>query len=405
MTHEASSAIILRMFSRAARTRRMPGGVQLGRRRSVWASTLPILLVFTIASLAAQQAPVFVMARTLLEHYSDGDYQAAEQELRRFDIRAPDALPGFGETAEIWIAESATGDRARRRLIAATVALAIAHAHKDATWVQRAPFAVWACSIVRRSGEPPSNGERLWYRASVSALEDLGGWFLLDASPDLIHDQGPAGALVRIEGPEGHLSHALARYPDDPRLQLAQIEKLDRKLRQPGGADVESRGLIRSYDVLDAKAFASLDEAYRSLVASAEVRDEVTVRLAFLDVRQREWKKAVDELDRLPRNPPTVLRYAVELIRGWALGQLGDRDDAIAAYERGIAFEPASAQLKRLAAAELFLRNDASSRERAVELMESSLGSDPAMDRWSEFFNREAVRWPLALEELQSALR
>jgi len=373
-------------------------------------SKLLVLLVACATVFAAPRQSAISDSRVLhwLELYAEGRDRDFADELKATEtvLSAPETFAVFQTVASGWISGAETVDVRKRRIgVAATVALEVSHAQRTQSWLSRAPFVVWACHLMRDEvGFDMSEIGRLWYRASVSELDDLGGGFLLRDSPDLLTMDGEVGSLVRAESPGGHLGHALQRFPSDARFQLAEVELRDDKTLERGS--VESHGWLRSFDAANSQSLTSIEASYEELTQDPEINVEVRLRLAFLLTREHGWQQALAQLALIQAGGDSDVRYFSEYIKGWALEHLHRRSEAIAAYDLAASIAPGARGVSTLLAAQLFQNDDPQDRDRAFSVLDNAIGRErPARDPWDQFFTGQARAWPTLITNLRRGLR
>ena len=406
------------------------------------------ILCLCTGALAVGQTPgrARLSATALLDAYARGQYDVVTADLTqrageyppgpRADYSTDRLLGDLDAAAKRWVPAEGAGAADRRRLIAATVALEISHAYTTLWTRERAPFVLWACSLLRKT--PPATtteAERLWELTSVAALLEYSGFSLL------VTGDASAATWLRdyqkLEGPSGHLAHALARFPDEPRLFLAQVEAIDIKTTGFGGLlpNVQNNFTIRS-DALPPEAIAHLrrraadrrdsrDQAnaivaleriatlpevgngYAALASHESIRAEVELRFGYLAARVFNTDVAVDHLGRVPAlTTDTFLIYLSHYIRGWSLAQAGRRSEAISAYRHALAAVPNVRSAATLLAAQLFQSDESKDRSDAFAVLDAANRADPPVsDPWTQFGRGDARLWPALIVQLRTALR
>lgn len=109
-----------------------------------------------------------------------------------------------------WIDAAPAADRDRRRYLLAQLALETAST--TASVRDGLLLVEWGCETLRQ--RPATGFEQAWMRASASLF--------LRADFEARHSTYPS-AVIRPPSAMGHLDHALARFPDEPRLQLMKL--------------------------------------------------------------------------------------------------------------------------------------------------------------------------------------
>ena len=423
------------------------------RRLPVRASRLaaPLLAVILCAPLLAAPTPSAHIL-DLLNRYDHGDYQGSLAELDgpngRDKLRA-----AYAETAEFWI-RAADPDLAwPRTLVAASLALDVARdlrPVRGGPW-PGAPLIVWACDQLRRHApSTPVAAERWWYLASIAELEAHDGWPLLIGRKDalaLALSVSPDNSLQRLaerEDEGGHVGYARARFPDEPRFTLAEIEAREQAtallaepvvtatallardaIRPPEMAELQRLAAAavafapqsrEDQQTLRDRAVARLSLARASLLPDVardlgalarldEVRAEAELHLGYLDVRKQAWTAAQTHLDRVRRgtDDPHLLSLT-DYFDGWIAQNLGDHESAIEIYRRALSRTPGARWASWPLASELLMtgRSDARSDARAV--LNATLTSRDDTEPLLAYYSGDAWRLPEYLDQLRAAL-
>jgi tetratricopeptide (TPR) repeat protein len=401
----------------------------------------------------------------LLERYERGDFSGAVQAMRTLPKRPPvlggaDRVrldPLFLEWMSLaprWIASGEAGRASRRRLVAASFALEIAHARAAVQWFLRYPFVAWACGELRSSPPPPHPGERWWHLAAIAVMQDNDDWphvmgglwtqarasAYLRRTPKLFF-----GDADREEAATGHLAHARAAVPGEVRWRLAEVhfEESQTVLEAAAGPigigghqmpraerDQLARAAAGQHvgpplgPMSKAAAAAALDrlgripsliQRYESLNGVPSLRGDVSLHLGFLRIRLEEWDEALVHLREVPRlTPEPALVSLSHHFAGWVYQQTGQRDAAIEAYRQALATSPGSRSTSILLAAQLL---DAGRQADAYALLHGALEArrtpgtfaaaepDPPPDLWPLYPRGDAVLLPTYLARLREAIR
>jgi tetratricopeptide (TPR) repeat protein len=415
-----------------------------------------VLLAASIFTLP-RSGPSLSSVTDLLERYDSGDYEAvtaaferdSDASLREFRAalnrpmpegsipRMTDLLPlpdQFISDAKRWIRAGGLPAAEHRRLVAATLALEIAHARRRVQPPAGALFATLACRLMRESPlAVPREAERRWYLASIAAIEDMYAWPLLSGP---VSPFSPYAKVATEERPFGHVAHARERFPDEPRFRLAQVVARDYQSDRTGlRRDVQAYGQqIRAYEVPPA-ALADLREragrnkrsrdqqnaadllaqleslpqiaaGYTELAEYPEIRAEVELRFGYLAVRLLQWDRAIEHVTMVPTltTDPDFI-YASHYIRGWASQRAGRRQDAIDAYRQATAMRPDGRSARMLLASQLFLSDRLGDRDAAYdEVQAASRLPQTTADPWRIFKQSEGRLWSERIAELREAL-
>lgn len=334
----------------------------------------------------------------------------------------------FAQDAERWIATGPTEASERRILVAASVAVEIAHRLRSQPPVRAAQYLVWASLLMRRRAPAvPTEIERLWYLASMAGMEELSEpWALtighVSGDSDLERER-------RRLGEGGHLRFALQRFPTEPRFLLARVEASE--LREPGRALVPSyiaflRGRARAQTSVDLHSSAEWAAAglklqatqalstisripdfvveYRALQVHVSLRAEVELRVGCLESIQGNVSQALDSLGRVPTLTNEVfLKYLSAYLMGRTYQNLGNSHAAIASFEQAANLVPNARAAATQLAAELFLSDRFVDRERAFLLLQASYGDSAVDDPWRSYEHGDARLWPLYMAQLRQA--
>jgi hypothetical protein len=392
----------------------------------------------------------------LLDWYDQSQYDNVLADLARRDTQlAHDSkLQGFIDplpsdldgAARRWISAGGPELAERRRLVAATLAIEISHSRKSVYLPFRAPLVIWGCELLRKNPPPvATDAERLWYIASVAALEEFSGWSLLVLPPapsgagagrGASPPTGKIGDLQIQEGPSGHLAHARARFPNEPRFLLAQVEQSDMQTMGLGALrrDVESHYELRSSEIppevvadlrrraadvnnerdrQDAaealrriESLPQIANGYAQLARYDSIHAEVELRFGYLAARTLNWDRAIEHLAMVPQvTSDSHLIYLSHYIRGWALQRSGKRAEATEAYRQALAIVPNVRSATTLLAAQLFLSDTPGDRGQAYGLLDASDKSNPPADPWMLYYQGDARLWPEFIARLREALK
>jgi tetratricopeptide (TPR) repeat protein len=369
--------------------------------------TLPLLGAAALLGSSSPARAQLAGTGVVLDRYLRGDFDAAvAQAAAPTDFDA--VLEALKRDAPAWIDAGGAAAAARRRLAAATFAIEVARAaeHVDWKWVQvvaldtgsisglkspdfiywKAPPRIieWGCALLRTAG-PPTAAERLWHLAAIAVAQRRGDYEFLIGSP--------WDARANPEDAIEHLKHATDRFPDEPRLLLAQAVAIDWRTwyTQP------RRPRHRAREVPEARP------AFENLVGDAAVGAEAMVRLGALRLRSRDFNGAVELFERV--ETATRDRYLLYLARyftGQARGQQQRLDDAERAYRGALAVIPRATSATTALAA-LLARLDR--RAEATAIVEAALtGGPPPVDPWRTFAAADDRFWPEIIARLRAQI-
>ena len=360
---------------------------------------LPLVLTtLVVATPTTLPQPSLVQ---LFEQYAGGRFQDVEQHfaaLANFDH----VLEQLRRDAPAWMLAGGPDQRARREVIAATVALeaARAGATREWKWVQlqprmdasngegydplnvliwRAPpqLIEWGCELFRRDARPRPV-ERWWQLAAlgVAQLSEDPQFLVGDVQ---IGRGRSAGEIGNLQDEIKHLDHVEKRFPTEMRLTLAQ-------------------GIARDHHWHDDAA-----KVYRALASDPDVGGEAMMRLGAMQLRQRQLADAIKSFDRADaqtRDPYVV--YLARFFRGQALERQNQVRRAEASF-RGAAAAVPHAQGATLALAALAFRDGR--RTEAQRLVDEMLATDPPpVDPWRRFVHADDRFWPQLIGRLRAEI-
>ncbi len=247
----------------------------------------------------------------------------------------------------------------------------------------------------------------MWLLASIAFAGGVRDWGFLLAPLT------PPGPKTPVRG---HVLHALARFPDEPRFRLARAVAIGSRLAVIGEMDTPRAGERTS--PLPQRAIAIVGgpgtliedrrrvqiayarEQFAALLDDATVGAEARMRLGYLDVRAADYEQAIArEREAMAAATDPDLRYVAAYIAAQAAQALGDLTSAEALYASALQARPHSQSATTGLAALKFLRGDA---EPAYALVEQSLRERPNDDDpWRMFLYGDFVRLPVLLRELR----
>lgn len=361
--------------------------------------SLPRLAAFGLAVaacvLSTRPAAQTVSAVSWLDRYARGEFEAVARDLQ--DFTAFEALlEDLKLQAPKWIEAGGAEDWNRRRLAAATFALEAARAGewREWKWIQNIPVPTlswkpapllleWGCALVREE-PPPRPIERVWQLAALAVAqrsEDaqflIGITALAEATP--APPRRHPEDVVNTKDEIGHLTHAMARFLDEPRFVLAQA--IARERYTPS----ESITL------------------YMQLADVPGIGGEARVRLGAMHLRRGRWSEALGHFERAERltRDPWVL-HLLWTFRGQALARTGKDREAIAAYRTARAIYPGGQTAALLLAEALFKVGErADSQSAAASILDTSGAVDPYL----EMVHGDDRFWPQLVARLREELR
>lgn len=381
-----------------------------------------------------RRIPALVYALT---RYSEGDAGAARA--FAFQQNKASAVRGFQEQARRWIQEDGQASHSRRITTATFVLDVVRHWTGGQDWQYARPLLAWGCTEMTASGVSAS-AERVWHLAAVAVAQGAEDWTLL------VGRRPPSGRPfptvrnpVENEMRQGHLSHALARLSDEPRLAMASAVAAENRTWDAGGfgRDLNLRGglivgeidgayldRLRTGDIVaedgskrpipGAKSLIRhhlmrIDELrqvraqFLELTARPSLAAEAHVRLALVMFRLAEQDEALRHLARareLAREPFVV--YLAHLFTGAIRERQGRDVEAIDAYRAALTGFPRAQSATSLLASRLF--NLGNQAEAAALVNDFFTAPDPAPDPWRLYRLGDMRLLPTYLEQLRAEI-
>jgi hypothetical protein len=396
---------------------------------------------FAIAGLigpASAQAPREPEIQSWLDRYVAGDVAASSGLTRPTDTRR--AIASFERAADRWVGAMPASE-ARRRLVASSFALDAARGWVGTTeWREARDLLAWACDRLHDT-QVALPAERWWHLAAIDLAESAADWSFLVGQGSLSGSPPPArGSPLEDELSRGHLTHASARFPDEPRFQLARVVAADSRLWEVSGfgndpktrsailvgeidadylrrlargevlredgqprRDAETRSLAAGY-LRSLGELPVVAAAYEKLAANPSLAAEATLRGAHVALRLGDRtgaRQRLREVERLTTDPS--LRYLGRLFLGVLLDRQQDEDGAIAAYRSALGAVPHAQSATALLAARL----SAMGREaEAAEVVDAFFaGGTPPADPWLSYRAGDARWWTTDMTRLRAEWR
>jgi hypothetical protein len=318
------------------------------------------------------QDPVTVTVTEMLELYDLGEFEMVRDAVHKASRgNLSIVLAALKRDAAAWIDADGEAHRARRRLAAAVFALEVADAALERQWLDALDLVEWACGLMRAQPRG-SEIERTFHLAAIALIEGARDLRALD----------------------GHLVHVRARFPDEPRILLAQAFK----------AETEYWRLFRSvnfgYDGGDASIAVP---ALRKAAARKENAREVNLRLGFLAFQEDAYDLALSDLAKVPPGDDPGQLYLAHVISGWALEKQKKTNEAIQAYRAALEAIPGGQVATLHLSVALYAMDQ---RAEADALIEAMLRTDPLpSDPWRIFGYGDYRRLPLLIETLRKGIQ
>ena len=366
-----------------------------------------------------------------LDLYERGSYPQFFEAIGRDGAIDSDLYKTFEKEADRWIGAAPLASRERRTLVAASVALEVAHLLRYQPADRAARYLVWASLLMRRHPAPvPSGTERLWYLASIAGMEELDEPWVLTVGRE--SGSSVLDPIRRELSRGGQLAIASARFPDEPRfllarvaaleaqvplpflfapsyLEFAQLHAKDRVSDEPQSTDERlARGRrAQAIRVLIAREqLPEVTQAYEALRDRPDLQAETELHVGCLQSAAMQWTSALDHLRRVPTlTTENYLRYLSQYFIGRTLHNMGDRDGATSAFEQATRIVPKARSAATLLAAELLLSDRAVDRDRAYPLLRDAYSDLAPDDPWRLYPRGDARLWPTYMAQLRQALK
>lgn len=358
-----------------------------------------------------------------LDSYAAGDHAKALDPLDRLQR---DAIIDFrgqltGSAGVAWIAREPAA-QIRRALVAAAFAL-----EAEVRFAERGYWSAargdpscpgrcvieWACTQLRARGAP-DEAERVWMLATVALAGGVRNWTFL---------WSPITAPRPRTRVQGHVVHALDRFPDEPRLHLARAMALasrhavmsemeaPRTGTRSGPANrFGSTGQTASR-VTVTPPIAGLEDLLRpnsdypkqemaALGTDPVIGAEARMRLAYLHLQSGAYESAgVEAASAAAATTDADIAYLAHVIAGQAAQARGEVSSAEAHYRSALDERPRAQSATLALAALVHARGDANA---AYDLLAASQDArPPAPDPWRMFMYGDFPRLPALIAELR----
>ena len=298
--------------------------------------------------------------------------------------------------ASQWV-DAAAADRPRRVLAAAAFALEFERiraergewqADGDQDCAGRCVIE-WACTLLQSRG-PADDAEHVWMLASMALAHGVRDWSFL---------QTPIAAPSERTVQTGHVHHALARFPDDPRFRLARATALasrnavtdergaprDGTRTEPAPAVIIGPAFLNSMSQRNRTRLGDYVKTELDALASDElVGGEARVRLGYLHWVRGDDKEALAVANAAADSAkdPDV-RYVANFLAAQVAQASGDLGAAEARYRAALGVRPYSQSATLALAALLYQRGEAREAYDIVAASRANLPRDD--DPWRLF--------------------
>ena len=350
-----------------------------------------------------------------LDAYAQGRYDEALGPVRYL---SRDASRDFRQQLVLrgvqWV-DAPAADRPRRVLAAAAFALEFERMRAErGEWQAGGEqdcagrcVIEWACTLLQSRG-PADDAEHVWMLASMALAHGARDWSFL---------QTPIAAPSDRTVQTGHVHHALARFPDDPRFRLARAIALasrnavtderdapragDRAMPTRTGAIVIGPDFLNSVMQRNRTRLGDyVKQELESLTADESVGSEARVRLGYLHwVRGDEHDALVVEAAAADAAKEPDVRYVANFLAAQAAQALGDLSAAETRYRAALSARPYSQSATLGLAALLYLRGEAREAYEIVVAAQSNLPRDD--DPWRMFLYGDFPKLPALVAGLR----
>ena len=348
---------------------------------------LLLALAIIIAAAPVNSHAGAASGMAMLERYARGEFDAVAAAMAPIKDFEP-IYKDLKANGLKWIEAGGPADRERRRLAAATFAMEAARigAAKDwkevrmfirlenIYWKPPSQLLEWGCKLMR-DAPAPTPIEHAWQMAALSVTGRSEDYEFLIGSPW----EGRANKGDEIM----HLEHAIARFPKDRRLLLAQ------------GIAAELRLFPRARNT----GFKEAETIFANLKDDPEVGAEAKLRLGAMDVRTNQSVQAIPNLAaaaKTSRDPFVI--YLANLFLGQALERQKDAAGAEAAYRRALETVPRAQSATFSLAAVLAAKG---ARAEAASIISAATAAPRPIDPWRIYGEGEHRFWDARIAALR----
>jgi len=365
----------------------------------------PRLFLVMMTALAASAVVVArgqdqpVNLTRLLDTYYQGHYDDA--------IRKGAALPDLGalrlqfvQGTPAWIGADPANVENRRAAVAGFV-VELAAARLESDWGRLSDLIEWTCAQLLRASGPPTAFERTWHMATtaLAGRARVRVW-LLGPYARLPHQKPRTPSKDDPPSPQ-HLLHAIERFPDDPRFELA------RAVAWTWGRDSEPMRNMRADWQRNIDRWAPPRAPQLEAITALEplrgvpaVAAEAWIRTGLVHVTVGDHVAALNAFEMArPFAATTALKYLSHFLGARSLEMLNRHDEAIATYRRALEIVPLAESATVALASLQFLRGE---QDAAVTLIDTTFAkttttTDPGRLTGYGFY----LHWP----EIKAAMR
>ncbi len=332
----------------------------------------------------------------LLDTYYQGRYDEAVAKATALSDLGPLRLQ-FVQGTPAWIHADPANAETRRAAVAAFV-VELAAARQETDWGRLSDLIEWTCTQVLRAGGPPTSFERSWHMATtaLAGRARVRVW-LLGPYARLPHQKPRQPSKEDPPSPQ-HLMHAIERFPDDSRFQLARVMAWTWGRDSEPLRNVESSVTERMRIARPAQLEAIA--AYEPLTAIPAIAAEAWIRTGLVHVTVSDHAAALKAFETArPLAETTSLKYLSHFLAARSLEMLNRQDDAIAEYTKALDIVPLAESATVALASLQFLRSE---RDASVALIDKTFArtgtaADPGRLTGYGFY----LQWP----EIKAAMR
>jgi VWFA-related protein len=270
-----------------------------------------------------------------------------------------------------WIAASPATEHERRSRIAALFPLEAAYSNRARLSRDDLRLIEWGCSFVRR--RPPTEFEQTWMRASTALLQRIG-----------LELQGAPHPDVRA-----HLNHALARFPKDGRLRLADLLMRAEVVGLSSRPGVRLDWLVRHHLERRLGGHGAPGPVQvritigdlTALVDDPDAGAEARAHIGLLRFHSNELDASIAELEAATHGTSDpFVRNLAWLVSGLAHEAAGQPERAQDAYRQAVEAIPTAKGAATAFATSLFLAGRRADASRTIDVAYAE--RRPVMDPW-----------------------
>jgi hypothetical protein len=410
-------------------------------RLRILSTTLVGILVWSLAPLAAQsqtQSPsqaqtripkLPAQARSIYEYfdkYAAGEVSAPQEFARTANEKQIKAIE---EQAARWITANPSAHQ-RRRVAVASFVLEVAREWQGTpNWHLGRRLISWACHEFSSTKTPPERGEQLWYLASVALVGGAEDWWFLIGRSAFGDARKSGKQPVEDELFRGHLAHAVARFPNDPRFALAGAVSIESLSWEVGGIgrDPNQRGIIAGEIAREALTRTNNDwddsgalpkvkrgqttgpgiiqvlqvaQRYASLANEPPIAAEASIRAGVLSHRIANYEQAIGHLARVPQlTEDPFFVHLSRLIEGVVRERQGRDEDAVEAYRAALQAVPRAQTASTMLTARLIKMGRLAD---AAKVADEFFSGPPVVDPWRQYRLGDFRSWPSLMKQLRA---